>query len=76
MALAEVHDQGIAAEDVERLVEQKDVAHRLGHLGLLQANHPVVDPQPRQRRSPRGAGLGGLVLVVGEDQIRAAPVDV
>src|SRR5206468_7244065 len=33
------------------------------------------DPQLRQRRSPRSAGLCLLVFVVGEDEIAAAAVD-
>ena len=33
-----------------------------------------MDPHPRQRQITGGAGLRGLVLVVGEDEIRPAAV--
>ena len=34
-----------------------------------------MDPQLRQRSAMGGVRLGLLVLVVGEDQVRPAPVD-
>jgi hypothetical protein len=71
----EVHDQRIAPIGVERLVEQEDVAHRLRHLRVVEADHAVVHPQPRERDSVGGERLGQLVLVVGEDQIGPPAVD-
>ena len=41
----------------------------------LDPHHAVVNPQLGERLTTRGERLGGLVLVVGEDQIRAATVD-
>ena len=38
-------------------------------------DHPVVHPDPREGHAARGLGLGDLVLVVGEDEVRAAAVD-
>ena len=57
-------------------MQEADVAHRLGHLLLVQLDHPVVHPDLRQLGAMRGPGLGRLVLVMGEDQVRPAAVDV
>ena len=38
-------------------------------------DHAVVHPDPGQRLAAGGLGLGDLVLVVGEHQVRAAAVD-
>src|SRR5665213_421465 len=65
-----------AAVLVEQLVQRRDVPDRLGHLLAGALDHPVVHPQLRQLLPARRAGLGGLVLVVGKHQIRAAAVDV
>ena len=75
MAAREVHDQRVAPVLVERGVEERDVADRLGHLLALDPHHPVVHPDPRQRLAAGGLGLGDLVLVMGEDEVRAAAVD-
>ena len=56
-------------------MQQPDVAHGLGHLLGAELDHAVVHPHPGQRLSARGLGLGNLVLVVGEHEVRAAAVD-
>ncbi len=48
---------------------------RLRHLLLVGADHPVVHPGARERPSARRLGLRDLVLVVREDEVRAAGVD-
>ena len=72
----EIHDDRLAAVCAEHLVQQRDVADRLGHLLAGELDHAVVHPQLRELAAACRAGLGGLVLVVGEDQVRAAAVDV
>ena len=39
------------------------------------SHHAVVHPDPRERRAARRLGLGDLVLVVREDEVGAAAVD-
>ena len=48
---------------------------RLGHLLAGQAQHPVVHPDAREALAGR-LRLGALVLVVREDQVEPAAVDV
>ena len=69
MAAAEVHDHGVAAVALERLVQDEDISHRLGHLLAVELDHAVVDPQLRQRRPVSCPCLRRLVLVVGKDEI-------
>ena len=76
MARDEVHDERVAAELVERVGEQADVPFGLRHLLVVEAEHPVVHPQPREGLPAPGLRLRDLVLVVGEDEVRAAAVDV
>ena len=61
---------------VQRDVQQADVPDRLRHLLLAHLHHPVVHPQAGQRLAARRPGLRRLVLVMGKDEVRAAPVDV
>ena len=75
MATAEVHDQRVAAVLVQRLVQQEDVAHRLGHLRLMETNHAVVNPEARKRDASGRPRLRRLVLVVGENEVRATSMD-
>ena len=49
----------------------RDVADRLGHLLLAEADHAVVHPHPGERPSAAGLGLGDLVLVVREHEVEA-----
>ena len=72
----EVQHDGIAAVLGEDLVQQRDVADRLGHLLAGELDHPVVDPQLGQLGPARAARLRRLVLVVGEHEVRATAVDV
>ena len=52
------------------------VADRLGHLLALELEKGIVDPVPGERLAGGPLGLGDLVLVVGEDEVLAAAVDV
>ncbi len=59
------------------LLDGHDVAQRLRHLLAAEVHHPGVQPVPRERTVAEGPfGLGKLVFVVREDQVRAAAVDV
>ncbi len=68
----------LAGDLLHQLVHQQDVAQALGHLLPVHIQEAVVHPVPGQRPVVRvGAdALGDLVLVVGEDQVVAAAVDV
>ena len=72
----EEQDHGVAAPALEDVAEQRDVADALGHLLLAHLEHPVVHPDRRELGAARHARLRGLVLVVREDQVVAAAVDV
>src|SRR5439155_23196265 len=50
------------------------VAQRLGHLLADESKHPVVHPDPREL-VPGRARLGELVLMVREDEVEPAAVD-
>ena len=56
-------------------VHEQRVAQRLAHLLAGDADQAVVHPVPGEAVADRG-GLGPLVLVVREDQVQAAAVDV
>ena len=75
VTLVEEPDQRVAADLVEHVAEPGDVADRLGHLLLAHLEHPVVHPDLRERLPARGQRLRRLVLVVREDQVVAAAVD-
>ena len=72
----EVHEQRVAPDLVEDVAQPADVALGLRHLLVAELQHPVVHPQPRERAPAGGQGLRGLVLVVGEQEIDPAAVDV
>ena len=62
---------------VQQLVQDADVAHRLGHLGAAHVEHAVVQPEAREQLAAVGAGaLRDFVLVVRELQVHAAGMDV
>jgi hypothetical protein len=54
--------------------ERDVVAERLVHLAAAHAEHPVVHPDAREL-VPERAGLRELVLVMREDEVEPAPVD-
>ena len=74
VALGEQHQHGVAPGLVEHLGQAADVADGLGHLAA-HLEHPVVHPDPGQRPAAGGQRLRRLVLVVREDQVVAAAVD-
>src|SRR6266511_5614016 len=59
---------------VEGALQRDVVAERLVHLLALEAEHPVVHPQARERM-PQRTRLGNLVLVVRKDEVEAPAVD-
>jgi hypothetical protein len=61
---------------VKNLLQGEEVAKGLRHLLAVHAEHARVHPHVRKRAAPRAHGLRGLVLVVREDQVLAATVDV
>ncbi len=60
---------------VEHLAQKEDVADGLGHLLATGADHAVVHPDARERQAG-GLALGDLVLVMREDEVAPAAVDV
>src|SRR3954454_18718487 len=74
VAAEEVDEQRLAPPFLQRLAQRDDVAARLRHLLDGEPQHPVVHPEPR-KLVPERARLGDLVLVVGEDQVEPAAVD-
>ena len=60
----------------EELVEGDEVAQRLAHLLPVDGNHVVVHPVVHRFVTLCGYRLGNLALVVGEEQVHAAAVDV
>src|SRR5207253_2603508 len=59
---------------VECLADRRDVADRLRHLLAGEAEHAIVGPDLSERMSERPR-LRDLVLVVWEDEIESAAVD-
>ena len=68
--------------DGSRVVEgpqfayEHEITERLGHLGSLVGDHPDMCPVAGERFAGGRLALGDLTLVVGEDQVVAAPVEV
>ena len=59
-----------------QLRDPLEVAGRLRHLPAADVQELAVDPDPGRRPADDRRGLGDLVLVVGEDVVDAAGVDV
>src|SRR5262249_8206397 len=75
VALEHRHAHRARAVGVDGVVQRREVAERLRHLLGSDHDHAVVDPVPGEAVAGT-LGLGALVLVVGEDQVVAAAVDV
>jgi hypothetical protein len=54
---------------LEHVLEQHEVAERLGHLLGVHLQQPAVHPVADERPTRRGFRLGELVLVVREDEV-------
>src|SRR5918998_3647350 len=77
VALQEPHPDGVGAVELDGSLHVEDIAQGLGHLVAREGDHPVVCPGADKGAVRVGTGaLGELVLVVGEEQVRAATVDV
>ena len=63
----------VACQD---LANGKEIAQRLGHLLIVDTHESVVHPVPDEGMSGRTLGLGNLVLVMREGEIRATAVDI
>src|SRR5262245_11515102 len=74
VAAEEEDEDRLAAPLVERLADRRDVADRLRHLLPGEAEQAVVRPDLRERVAER-ARLRELVLVVREDEVEPAAVD-
>src|SRR5918996_218220 len=62
---------------VQQLADCDDIAERFRHLLRAHVDEAVVHPKACERRSGmRGAALRDLILVVREDEIEPAAVDV
>ena len=70
----EAHRRGGAL--LAEVADEHQVSQRLRHLGAVVADHPAVHPVAHERLAGGGLALGQLALVVGEDQVAAAAVDV
>jgi hypothetical protein len=68
--------QGLGGRPLRHLGDRQDVAQRLGHLFGARGDHPVVHPEAREGPTGVGLRLRDLVLVVREDQVGAAAMDV
>src|SRR5690606_37483064 len=75
VGLAQVVAEFDRADPPDDLGDQQRVAQRLAHLLAAGGEHAVVQPVAGEAVAGR-VGLGGLVLVVREDQVDAAAVDV
>mmetsp|Transcript_26406 Transcript_26406/g.82326 ORF Transcript_26406/g.82326 Transcript_26406/m.82326 type:complete len:207 (-) Transcript_26406:147-767(-) len=64
--------RGVLADVAER----PEIAQRLAHLLAVDVHEAVVHPAVAERRAVRRLGLGDLVLVVREDEVDAAGVEV
>src|SRR5205814_1481546 len=70
-------DRFAAMALVEQLAHREVVAGRFRHLLAIDLDEAVMQPVTRQRRAAMGrAALRDLVLVVREDQVDAAAMDV
>src|SRR5919201_3683523 len=74
VAAQEEEEQRLAAPAVEGVADRDDVALRLPHLLAGEAEHPVVRPDAPEL-VPERARLRQLVLVVREDEVEPAAVD-
>ena len=61
---------------LEQVVDEDEVAERLRHLGAVQADEADVEPVPDEGPTRHRLALGGLALVVREDEIPSPAVDV
>ncbi len=60
----------------EKFLNGDDVADGLGHLLVAEAEHTVVDPVACEGLAGEAFALGDLILMVREDQVVAAAVNV
>ena len=70
----EEEEHRLAAPLLEDVAQRGDVAERLRHLLAGELEHPVVHPDARELAAAR-ARLRELVLVVREDEVEPAAVD-
>ena len=70
----EAHDFGVVL--LQDFTDAEEIAERLGHLFVVDANETVVHPVIDETALVRAFRLGDLVLVVRELQVLTAAVDV
>ena len=68
--------QGFRQVGFQNVADGLEVAERLGHLFRIHLHEAVVHPDVGERLAERGLGLGDFVLVMGEDEVEAAAVDI
>ena len=62
---------------LQQLADRQDVAFALGHLGVAERQHAVVQPIANAGGAAIDAtALGAFVFVMGKGQVRAAAMDV
>ncbi len=65
----------LGRELLQHVPHGEEVAVGLGHLLVAQVEQPVVEPEVHELLAGGAHGLGALVLVVGEQQVLAAAVE-
>nr|GEU28296.1 hypothetical protein [Tanacetum cinerariifolium] len=78
-AVVGAHDEEadhFGIEFFQHVADGEEVAQRLGHLFVIDADKAVVHPVIDHLAAERAFGLGDLVFVVRELQVRAAAVDI
>src|SRR3989442_8680422 len=63
-------------ELLKDLLDREEIAERLRHLLINHRHETVVYPVPGELLAGRRTGLGDFILVVGEDEVLASPMDV
>ena len=76
MGAGQEEAQHLAVVLAQRLANRQEVAERLGHLVVADAQCPAVHPNTRERNAECAFALRDLVFVVREDQIGASAVNV
>ena len=77
MVRQEVEPEDVGARVPEHVADEHEVAERLAHLLALVTHHGDVHPEPDERPDTgRDLGLRDLALVMGEDEVGPAAVDV
>ena len=70
------HTQDLQIIVLLDLADREEIAQRLGHLAVVDIQERVVQPVVGKRNAVAALGLGDLILMMREDQVFSACVDV